>query len=111
MPIQLEVPVGVGREPVVVAAIENDGVVARDSALGEQLFELLLAHEVAPDRVLQVLLPVNLDRATDVALVVRGHVLVHFHDDDVGIVEFRLDPISVDQYVGTAHLKGSFLRM
>ena len=57
--VELEVPVGVGGEPVVVAAVEHDGVVVADAALGQQRLELLLVHEVAADRVLQVLLPVD----------------------------------------------------
>src|SRR6202042_2007648 len=43
--VQLEVPVGVGREPVVVAAVEHHGVVVGDAALGQQLLEADLVHE------------------------------------------------------------------
>ena len=68
--VQLEVPVGVRGEPVVVAAVEDDGVVVADAALGEQRLELLLVDEVAADLVLQVGRPVELDGALDVALVV-----------------------------------------
>ena len=85
--VELEVPVGVGGEPVVVAAVEDHGVVVGDAAFGQQLRELLLVDEVAPDRVLQVGLPVQLDRAGDVAAVVGAGVLVDLDEDDVGRVE------------------------
>ena len=81
--VQLEVPVRVGGEPVVVAAVEHDGVVVADAPLGEQLLELLPVDEVAADRVLQVGLPVQLDRPGDVAAVVRAGVLVDLDQDDV----------------------------
>ena len=74
--VQLEVPVRVRGEPVVVAAVQHDGVLVADAALGEQRLELLLVDEVPTDRVLQVGLPVDLDRAGDVATVVRRGVLV-----------------------------------
>ncbi len=70
--VQLEVPVRVGREPVVVAPVEDDGVVAADPALGQQRLELLPVDEVASNRVLQVLLPVQLHGTRDVASVVRA---------------------------------------
>ena len=80
--VELEVPVGVGGEPVVVAAVEHDGVVVGDAALGQQRLELLLVDEVAADLVLEVGGPVELDGALDVALVVGGGVLVDLDEDD-----------------------------
>src|SRR4051812_30529540 len=106
--VQLEVPVGVGGEPVVVAAVEDHGVVVADAALGQQLLELLAADEVAARRVLQVLLPVQLDRALDVALVVGAGVLVDLDEDDAGLAEMLLGPVGGDEHVVAAH--GGFLR-
>jgi hypothetical protein len=57
--VELEVPVGVGGEPVVVAAVQHDGVVGGDAAVGQQCLELRLADEVTADLVLQVGLPVQ----------------------------------------------------
>src|ERR671927_43737 len=85
--VELEVPVGVGGEPVVVAAVEDHGVVVGDAALGEQLLETLLVDEVAADRVLQVLLPVELDGTFEVAAVVGAGVLVHLDEDEAGGVQ------------------------
>src|SRR3984885_1005484 len=43
--VQLEIPVGVAREPVVVAAVEDHGVVVGDTAVAQQLGELLGVDE------------------------------------------------------------------
>ena len=52
--VELELPVGVGGEPVVVAAVEHDGVVVARCPSRQQLLELLLIDDVAADRVLQL---------------------------------------------------------
>ncbi len=65
--VELEVPVRVGGEPVVVAAVEDHAVVVGDAPLGEQGLELGLVDEVPADLVLQVGLPVELDGTGDVA--------------------------------------------
>ena len=101
--VELEVPVGVGGEPVVVAAVEDDGVVVGDAALGQQGLEALLVDEVAADRVLEVRGPVELDGALDVALVVGGGVLVDLDEDDAVGVEVVLDPLGGDERVLAAH--------
>ena len=101
--VELEVPVGVGGEPVVVAAVEHDGVVVGDAALGEQRLELLLVDEVAADLVLEVGGPVELDGSPDVALVVGGGVLVDLDEDDAVGVEVVLDPLGGDERVLAAH--------
>ncbi|GAB3310300.1 hypothetical protein GCM10027451_20890 [Geodermatophilus aquaeductus] len=107
--VELEVPVGVGGEPVVVAAVEDDGVVVADALGRQQLLELLLADEVAAQRVLQVELPVELDRALDVALVVGAGVLVDLDEDDAGLADVLLGPVGGDEHVVAAH--GRFLRV
>ena len=101
--VELEVPVRVRREPVVVAAVEHDGVVVRDALGRQQLGELLLADEVAQDRVLQLGLPVQSHRALDVTVVVGGHVLVNLHEDDLRVGQVGLGPVSVDEDVFAAH--------
>src|SRR5208337_2683860 len=101
--VQLEVPVGVGGEPVVVAAVEQHGVVGRDAPLGQQRFEARPVHEVTADRILQVLLPVELDRGRDVPLVVGAGVLVYLDDDDTRVTDMGLRPVGVHEDVGSAH--------
>ena len=82
VPVVLEVPVGVGGEPVVAVAVEHDLVVVGDSARAEQLAERLGVEEVALDLVLEVLLPVEADRARDVRFGVERRVLVDLDDAD-----------------------------
>ena len=84
VPVDLEVPVCVGGEPVVVPAVEHDRVIVADAPLGQQRLETCLVHEVTADMVLQILLPVELDRVADVALVVGRGVLVHLDEHDIG---------------------------
>jgi hypothetical protein len=98
-----QVPVGVGGEPVVVAAVEHDQVVVGDAPLAEQGAEPVAVDEVVADAVLQVLLPVELDRAGDVALVVGSGVLVDLDQDDVRVGEMLLDPVSGDERGFAAH--------
>ncbi len=101
--VQLEVPVGVGREPVVVAAVEDHGVVVGDALGRQELLEALLVDEVTADRVLEVLGPVDPDRVLDVVLLVGGRVLVHLDDRDGRVVQVVLQPVGVDQDVAAAH--------
>ena len=97
--VVLQVPVRVGGEPVVAVAVEDDRVVVRDAAAAEQLAELGRAQEVALDLVLEVLLPVEADRAGDVRLGVEGGVLVDLDDADGLVAQMILDPLRVDQNV------------
>ena len=54
----LEEPEGVGGEPVVVVAIEDDGSIRRDARFGEQAVEFILGEDVAVDLILQLRFPV-----------------------------------------------------
>ena len=101
--VQLEVPVRVGREPVVVAAVEDDRVVVADAPLGQQRLELLLVDEVAADRILEILLPIQLDRAGDVAAVIGGGVFVHLDQDDSVVGGVVGNPVGVDENFLPAH--------
>src|SRR5690606_9502999 len=78
-------------------------------ALGEQGLETGLVDEVTADRVLQVLLPVDLHGATDVALVVGAGVLVDLDAHDTPRVEVGLDPFGIHQDGGAAHCGTSIL--
>ena len=93
VPVDLEVPVRVRGEPVVLVAVDDDGRVVPDSAAAEEPLERVLLDHVALDRILQVVLPVQLDRSPDVALFVEIRVLVHLGDDDVVVVQVLGDPI------------------
>ena len=80
MAVHLEEPVGVGGVPVVAVAVEDDGRVVGDAALRHQLLELFLSDEVADELALLVGVPVELDRAGDVADFVEQHILIGFDD-------------------------------
>jgi len=60
---------------------------------GEQLRELLLVNEIAAHRILQVLLPVQLDSAGNVPVVVGRGVLVDLDENRVGGIEIALGPV------------------
>src|SRR4051812_30849960 len=101
--VELEVPVRVRREPVVVAAVEHDRVVVANALRRQQLLELLLVDEVTTYLVLQVLTPVDAHRAADVVLVVRRGVLVNLDEHHLRVVEMCLDPVGVDEDVASSH--------
>jgi hypothetical protein len=101
--VQLELPVGVGGEPVVVAAVQHDGVVVADALLAHQLREVVLVDQVADLGLLQLRGPVQAHGAGDVAAVVGGHVLVHLDEDDRGVLEMGLGPVGVDEHVCATH--------
>ncbi|GFJ80313.1 hypothetical protein Phou_044930 [Phytohabitans houttuyneae] len=93
MAVELEVPVRVRREPVVVAPVQDYGVVVSDAALGEQGFELLLVDEVPAHRVLQVVFPVELDGARNVAGVIRRGVFIHLDEDHTRRFQVLFGPV------------------
>ena len=101
--VQLEVPVRVRGEPVVVAAVQDHGVVIADTLVRQQLRELLLVDEVALDLILEFGLPVQPDGACDVAALVGGGVFVDLDEDGVGCIEIALGPVGGDQDVGASH--------
>jgi hypothetical protein len=95
--VELELPEGPRREPVVVVAVEDDRGVVGDPACREQLLQRLLRDDVSLDGVAELGLPVPADGARNVALVVGGGVHVHLDDRHVGVVAVLLDPIGRDQ--------------
>src|SRR5262249_30588815 len=97
--VVVQVPVGVGREPVVAIAIEDDRVFVGDPARSEEGAERVRIEEVALDLVLQVELPVEADRAGDVRLGVQRGVLVDLDDADRGIAQVLLHPVGLDEHV------------
>ena len=80
-------PQGVGGPPVEVVAVEHDGGVAADALGRHQPGEALAADVVPLDRVVEVQVPVDLDRARDVPGLVQQHVLVGLGHHQVGVVQ------------------------
>jgi hypothetical protein len=99
VPVVLQIPVGVGGEPVVAVAVEDDRVVVGDPAAAEELAERLGPEEVALDLVLQVLLPVEADGARDVRVGVERGVLVDLDDPNRVVFQMVLDPLGLDENV------------
>jgi hypothetical protein len=96
---QLQLPVGPGRKPVVVVAVEHDRRVVPDPALRQERLEILAGGDVTPNAVGELARPVPADRTRQVALLVGRGIDVDFHEADVGVVEVRLRPFGVDQGV------------
>ena len=70
-------------------------MVVGDAAAAEERAELLRPEEVALHLVLEVLLPVEPDRARNVRVGVEGRVLVDLDDADRVVVEVVLEPLRV----------------
>ncbi|COV96716.1 Uncharacterised protein [Mycobacterium tuberculosis] len=103
MAVELEIPVRVGGEPIVVAAVQDHRVLVGDATLGQQLGELLGVDEVTFDRILQVGAPVQLDRAGNMVTVICTGVLVHFDENDLRRVQIALSPVGGDQDIAACH--------
>ena len=97
---QLQEPIRVGGEPVVVPAVEDDRGLGADAGGREQIGEAPLVFVVAADVRVQIGRPVPAHRAADVTLLVGGGVLVHLDDADGWIVEMGFEPVRGDQRVG-----------
>jgi hypothetical protein len=106
--VQLELPVGVGGEPVVVAAVEHDGVVVGDALGAQQLGEVVAVDRGRGQRAAAARSSSRGGRRSDVAAVVGGHVLVDLDEDDARVVQVGLGPVGVDEHVRAAHAGSSF---
>ena len=81
----------------------HDGGVAGDALAAEQRGEAGAVDVVADDRVVEVGVPVDLDRAGDVAGLVQQHVLVGLDDDQAGVAEVLGEPLGGDEPSGWAY--------
>ncbi len=97
---QGEHPQGVGRPPVEVVAVEDDGVAPSDALVGHQRCECLRIPVVTDERIVQFGVPVDLDRTGNVAGLIQEHVLIGLDHDQAGLVEMLGEPIGRDQLLG-----------
>ncbi|MNW57327.1 hypothetical protein D3C74_351230 [compost metagenome] len=97
---QREDPRRVRGPPVVLVAVQDDRGVARDALGAQELGEALAVEVVAQVGVVEVGVPVDLDRARDVPGLVEQHVLVGLDDDHVLVVQVLGEPVRGDEAVG-----------
>jgi hypothetical protein len=65
--IYLEKPKAIGSKPVIVVSIENHCVIRGKARFTRELFEILLADNVAANLILELRLPVKTNRPGDMA--------------------------------------------
>ena len=92
-----EDPQCVGGPPVGFVAVEDDGVVLADTQAAHQAGEVLSVDEVADVGVEEVFVPVEAERAGDVADVVEEAVFVAFEDAEPWVVEVFSEPFGGDE--------------
>ena len=66
-----------------------------DAVAAQQSGKLLRIDVIALQRVVQIRMPVNVDRAGDVSRVIEQHIFVAFYQADVGVVQVSGHPIGV----------------
>src|SRR5215472_9559614 len=95
--VVLHRPVGVGGEPVVVVAIEQDRGVRGDAGFAKFPGESVARSDVADGLVLQVLLPVPADGAFNVTGAVGSGIDVDLDEPEAWLAEVLGQPLSADQ--------------
>ena len=97
MSVELEIPVRVRCEPVVVAAVEHDRCRRCRCPRSDSSFSnCSLLTKSRRTGILQILLPVQLDRTRDVAAVVCGGVFIDLDKNNVLVAGMLGDPVCVD---------------
>jgi len=97
---QREDPQGVRRPPVVLVAVDHDGVFARDALGAQEGGEAPAVDVIAHHGVVELGVPVDLDRSGDVPGLVEQDVLIGFDDDEAGLIEPGLQPFAGDEPTG-----------
>ena len=101
---QAEHPERVRRPPVALVAVDHHGVVPADPLGGHQCGEAGTVDVVAGHLVVQVGVPVDLDRAREVAGLVQQDVLVALYHHQPGRLQVRRQPGRGDQPSGVGEL-------
>ena len=97
---QPEGPERVAGPPVRFVAVENTGRFGRNAVATAKFGEFVRRDVVADHRILQIRPPIDVDRAGNVAGVIKQDVFVRFDDADVLVVEVLFEPSGVDQRLG-----------
>jgi hypothetical protein len=99
VPEQRAHPQRVGGPPVVLVPVEDQRGVPADPLLRHQPGEPRSVHVVPGHRVVELGVPVQLDRAGNVPGLVEQHVLVGFGHHQAGVVEVVRDPLGGDDHL------------
>src|SRR5260370_7254931 len=75
--VVFQLPEGVGGEPVVVVAVEQNGGVVGNAGGTEKFFESGFIDQIAPDVVLELSLPVPANGAAHVPLLLSPAIHIH----------------------------------
>src|SRR5690606_19536117 len=97
---QREDPQRVRGPPVVLVAVNDHRVVARDPLTAEQFGKALAVDVVAHDRVVEFGVPVDLHRTRNMAGLVEEYVFIGLDDDESGFAETSGEPLRADQASG-----------
>jgi len=88
------------REPIVVVAVDYDRIAWQNAGRAQELLESCFASNIAADLVLELGLPIEPDRPTNVAGVVLLGINVDFDELDSRSAEILLDPIGLHENFG-----------
>jgi hypothetical protein len=98
MAVILVDPEGEGREPVPEIPVKHHGGVVGDPGAAVEGLEGLLAQDVPPHWIVQILPPVEEHSARDVAQMIgAGRVIIHLHDPHLRILKVLGHPLGVHQ--------------
>src|SRR5690242_16409703 len=94
---ELKHPECVRCPPVVLVTVKNHRGVFVDAFFTEKLLKLLRGHIIADDWIVQILVPIDLLCAGNMAGVVKENVFIALDDSDARIVEMRSEPVRADE--------------
>ena len=103
-----EDPERVGRPPIGLVAIENDGRVGRNAIPRGKLGKRVGGNVVPLHGIVQVRTPIDMNGIRDMAGVVKKNIFVAFDDADARVIEMLGEPGGFDEAFGTcvsAHMK------
>jgi cell division protein ZapE len=97
VPEQAEYPECVRGPPVVFVSIDHDRCIASDALAAEELRKALTIDVIALDGVVEVGVPVDLDRALDVSGLVEQYVFIRLDDHEAWRADVRRQPVRSDE--------------
>ena len=99
-----ENPEGVGSPPVALVSIDYDSGVPRNTLCAHDFGESRAIDVVTHDGVIEICVPVNLDRPGDMSYFVQEDVLVRLDDDNVRFEKASRQPFRTHERLGVSVL-------